>query len=149
MNGQVKPGEKCPYCGRYFDRYVACEGIIVRDGKVLMIKRNGEPDKGKWALIGGYLDWNETVEEAVVREVKEEVGLTTKVRTLLGVYSNPDRDHGLQNVAIVFSLDLLSEDIKAKETEVQAVQWFPLEDLPDEIAFNHRDVIHDYLRKAP
>ncbi|TAL47058.1 NUDIX hydrolase, partial [archaeon] len=49
--------------------------IIEKDGKILFTKRNHEPFKGKWALPGGHVEQNETVEDAVVREIKEETNL--------------------------------------------------------------------------
>jgi 8-oxo-dGTP diphosphatase len=144
----VKKGEKCFTCGRYFDRHAVVDGLIVKDRMVLLELRNHEPDKGKWALVGGFVDWDETTEEAVIREVKEEIGVDAEVTRLFGVYSDPDRDNNrnIQNVAIVYLLRLLSEDFIINPEEVQEVRWFPLEDLSKNIAFDHQKVIEDYKK---
>ena len=145
----VKKGDLCPTCGRYYDRHIACDGLIVEDGKVLLILRGHNSHKGRWAMIGGYLDWDETVEEAVVREVKEEIGVDTEIIKLFGVYSDPKRDPGdLQNVAIVFILKLLTREFILKKDEVLDLHWFPLNDLPEKMAFDHRRIIEDYIKDS-
>lgn len=147
---KIRKGELCSRCGRYYDRHVACDGLIIEDGKVLLMLRGQENHKGRWALIGGYLDWDETVEEAVVREVKEEIGVDAEVVKLFGVYSDPKRDPGnLQNVAIVFILRLIAHDFKIKKEEVLELHWFPFDKLPAKMAFDHRKIIEDYIGKNP
>lgn len=146
----VKKGELCQRCGRYYDRHIACDGLIVEDGKIILMLRGKDNHKGRWALIGGYLDWNETVEEGVVREVKEEIGVDAEVVKLFGVYSDPKRDPGdLQNVAVVFLLKLLTRDFVLKKDEVLDLRWFPFDKLPVNMAFDHRKIIEEYIRKNP
>ncbi len=141
----IKKGELCPACGRYYDRHVACDGLIVERGNVLLMLLGPENHKGRWALIGGYLDWNETVEEGIIREIKEEIGIDAEVVKLFGVYSDPKRDPGnLQNVAIIFLLKLLARDFVLKKDEVADLRWFPLNKLPANMAFDHRKIIEDY-----
>lgn len=60
--------------------------MIVRDGKLLLIRRGVEPSKGKWSVPGGSVEWGETLIEAVKREVREETGLEIQVERLAGVY---------------------------------------------------------------
>ena len=57
------------------------DAVGVRDGKVLLIKRGNEPDKGKWALPGGLLDWDESASTAVLRELAEEAGAKGRAHT--------------------------------------------------------------------
>ena len=64
---RLQRGEKCGVCGNRYLRNIAVDGLAVSDGKVLLIKRGNEPDRGKWALPGGLLDWDEDAEEAVLR----------------------------------------------------------------------------------
>ncbi|MBI2034435.1 MAG: NUDIX hydrolase [Candidatus Levybacteria bacterium] len=145
----VKKGNLCSACGRYYDRHVACDGLIVEDGKILLILRGMENHKGRWALIGGYLDWNETVEECIIREVKEEIGADTEIVKFFGVYSDPKRDPGdLQNVAIVFILKLLAREFILEKDEVLDLRWFPLDKLPANMAFDHRKIIEDYIKDS-
>ena len=72
----LKNTEPCPHCNRFANRGVSIDAIIVRDGKILLIQREVEPDKGKWATPGGYVGWDESVENAVARWVKEEIELS-------------------------------------------------------------------------
>jgi 8-oxo-dGTP diphosphatase len=144
---QVRKGEKCPTCGRYYDRHVSVDGMILKNDQVLMILRNAGEETGKWALIGGYVEWNETVEEAILREVKEEVGITVNVKKLFGVYSDPKRSpNGEQTITIVFILETENEDFKLQYEEVKKVQWFPLSHLSENIAFDHREMIEEYKK---
>ena len=64
----------------------AVAAVMVRDGKLLLIKRGVEPSKGKWSVPGGRVEWGETLIEAVKREVCEETGLEIEVGPLAGVY---------------------------------------------------------------
>jgi len=71
---------------------VAVDVVLENKGKVLLVQRALEPFAGKWALPGGFVEEGETVEQAAVREVKEETGLDIELEGLLGVYSDPGRD---------------------------------------------------------
>lgn len=134
----------CPQCGKYDDRVVTTDGVVFRDNKVLLIKRGNEPEYGKWALPGGYLDQDETAEEAVEREVEEETGLNAKVSHFINVYSDPKRDVK-QVVSIAFLLVTDSKDILAADDALEA-RWFDTDAIPEDIAFDHREIIQDALR---
>jgi len=145
---KVKRGEKCPHCERYNSRNIVVDGIVIHDEKVLLVKRGIEPGKGLWALIGGYLDWDETLEEAIVREVKEEAGVSAQVEKQVGVYSSPTRKGVInQNVAVAFALHATSTEIKPQESEVETAEWFDLTSLPENLAFDHLNMIQDYMGK--
>ncbi len=145
----IKKGEICPTCERYYDRHVVVDGVVIKGEEILLIRRGIEPGKGMMALPGGYLNWNETIEEAVVREVFEETGVKTKIVHLLGVYSSPDREpRVMQNVAVVYVLEVVDDtEMKAQESEVAEVTWYSENSLPENMAFDHREIIADYLRK--
>ena len=83
---------------------LAADGIILENGKILLIKRRNEPFKDKWALPGGFVEYGEKVEDAAVREVFEETGLKTKIMDLVGIYSDPNRDPRGHIVSAVFLL---------------------------------------------
>lgn len=145
----IQKGEQCPTCGQYYDRHLVVDGVVEKNGKILLIRRGIEPNKGMMALPGGYIDWNETTEEAVVREVLEETGVKTHVVQLLGVYSDPNRDpKDKQNIALAYQLSV-EDDLKMQpqKGEVLEVDYFSLEDLPKDIAFDHREIIQTYLEK--
>lgn len=120
----------CPHCKNYSNRGLTIDAVIEEQGKILLIKRGAEPFKDFWALPGGYVDWDETVEEAVAREVSEEIG----------VYSKPSR-HPHQAIDLAYSVSITGEP-KAGDDAVELL-WAPLDDLP-ELAFDHTQIIDDY-----
>ncbi|XRO74697.1 NUDIX domain-containing protein [Methanocaldococcus sp. 28A] len=126
----------------YLHPAVAVDGIIVKDNKILLIKRKNNPFKGCYALPGGFVECGETVKEAVVREIREETGLITKVKSLLGVYSSPDRDPRGHVISIVFILDVIGGELKAGDDAKEA-EFFDLNNLP-KLAFDHKKIIEDY-----
>jgi mutator protein MutT len=71
---------------------VGVGAVIVRDGKIALIKRGNEPSRGKWTIPGGLVELGESPEQAVVRETKEEVGLEVESPVLIDVVSNVDFD---------------------------------------------------------
>ena len=111
--------------------------------KILLIQRSTGPFKDKWALPGGYVNFDENVGQAVVREVWEETGLKVKVQSMFGVYSTPDRDPR-QTITTVFILKLIGGKIRPSN-ETSKVEWFPMNKLP-KLAFDHKVIISD-LRK--
>jgi len=86
---------------------VAVDGIVLFEGKIVAIRRRNEPFRGMPALPGGFVELGETTEIAVVREVREETGLETRVVRLVGVFSNPERDPRGHVVAVVYDLALV------------------------------------------
>ncbi len=130
---------------RYKNPSVTVDGIIERNNEILLIKRGREPFKGMWALPGGFVEYGEIVEDAVKREIKEETGLITEVRHLLGVYSKPDRDPRGHTISIVFVLDVLGGKLKEGD-DASDTRFFSVGQLPN-LAFDHKDIIKDYLRR--
>lgn len=119
------------------------DGIVLLEGQIVLIKRKNPPFRGMYALPGGFVEYGETAENAVVREVEEETGLKTKVNRLLGVYSAPDRDPRGHTVSVVFELDAQDGELKGGD-DAAAADTFSLESLP-ELAFDHGKIISDYL----
>jgi len=79
----------------YPDRpFIGVGAIIIEHGRVVLVKRGSEPQKGEWSIPGGLLEIGETVREAAQREAREETGLVVETRELLGVYDRvlPDED---------------------------------------------------------
>lgn len=136
----------CPYCGRYKNRRLAVDAIIVKDSKILLIKRATEPFKDLWALPGGGVDYNETLEEALKKEVQEEVGLLVKSTKFLNIYSKPERDP-FQVIALTYITEVTGNP-KAG-TDASEYQWFALDNLPKPLGFDHEKIIADYKRLLP
>jgi len=128
--------------------YLAVDGVVrLWEGErfkgIVLIERRYEPLG--YALPGGFVEVGETVEKAVLREVKEEIGLDAQIVKLLGVYSEPNRDPRFHVVSVVFVLDALGEPKGGDDAKKAVV--FPLEDLPfDKIVFDHAKILKDYLR---
>jgi 8-oxo-dGTP diphosphatase len=126
------------------------DGILVKSGKILLIRRKNEPFKGSYALPGGFVEYGETVEHCVTREFYEETGLKTGIDQLLGVYSEPGRDPRGHTVSVVFVLS--HEGGNLSDSDETHVEWFPLDGMP-KFAFDHEKIVSDYLksrkRKAP
>ena len=115
--------------------------IIDQNDAVLLIKRRNPPFG--WALPGGFVDEGESVEEAAIREAKEETNVDITLKHLLYVYSNPNRDSRQHNISIVFVADA-SGEVLAGDDATQA-EFFPLNQLPA-LAFDHQEIIADYIR---
>ena len=122
------------------------DGAIVTDGKILLIKRKNEPYKGKWALPGGFVEYGEKVEDAVIREVLEETGLKTKIREIVGVYSDPGRDPRGHTVSIIYLLDILEGELKGGD-DAEEAKFFDINNLPD-LCFDHNIILVDIKRRV-
>lgn len=120
------------------------DAVVIRGNKILLIKRKKKPYKNSWALPGGFVNYGEKVEDACLREFKEETSLSGKIQHLIGVYSHPKRDPRGHVISIAF----LISDIKGKEKsgdDAESVKWFPCKNLP-KMAFDHLDIIKDALQ---
>jgi 8-oxo-dGTP diphosphatase len=116
--------------------------------KVLLINRGKEPFKGKWALPGGFIDMDEELEDAVVRELEEETGLTGVRLEQMRTFGTVGRDPRGRQITIVF-MGIVTEEqtkIKAGDDAAQA-QWFDIEKLPDDMAFDHDEVVRFAIEK--
>ena len=117
------------------------DGIIFREDTFLAVKRGNEPFKGMFALPGGFVDYGEKVEEAVIREVREETSLETTVLKLVGAYSHPDRDPRGHTISCAFLLKEVGGEAKAGDDAADIV-WLHCED-PGDLAFDHNEILKD------
>jgi ADP-ribose pyrophosphatase YjhB (NUDIX family) len=123
--------------------YLTVDGIIEYKGGIVMIERSNPPLG--WAIPGGFVDYGESVEEAVRREVKEETSLKFKNFKLFKVCSEPTRDPRFHTVSVVF-IGKGQGRLKSA-SDAQNAKVFKLNCLPSKIAFDHRQVIGEYIRK--
>ncbi len=147
--GKIPKGAFCDCCARYNVRNSTTEALIINEkGELLLIKRGHEPQQGWWGLPGGYVDWNETIADCVARETHEETGLTVEKVTFFGLYDNVRRDlDGRQNIGHCFVVKA-SGSLKKQDEEVEDIQWFSLDNLPEYIAFDHRKMIEDFKKRG-
>lgn len=131
-------------------RHVTVDAIVIKNEQILLVKRaQGQLEGGKWGLVGGFVERDETIEQAVLREVKEETGYDVADLELLTIRDNPDRPHeDRQNISFVFICQAL-EKTGQPDLETEAQEWFAFTALPPvhEIAFDHALNIELYLSK--
>src|SRR2546427_13168637 len=92
---------------------VTVDGLVLFDGKLVAIRRRNDPFRGMPALPGGFVELGETTVEAVVREVREETGLETKILRLVGVFSDPGRDPPGHTGTVAYALEVIGGTRKA------------------------------------
>jgi ADP-ribose pyrophosphatase YjhB (NUDIX family) len=128
----------------YLDpKIVACT-VVYSDGKIVLLRRAIEPQKGRWVMPGGYVDRGEEVTAAARRETREECGLDIRIQDLLGVYSYS----GDTRIVVVYTAQWLAGDLIAGDETSKAEMFLP-EEIPwDHLAFpSTKDALRDYLQR--
>lgn len=139
--GRLRP--VCTRCGHiiYVNPYPAACLTVVRDGRVLLVRRGIEPHFGEWCLPGGFLEWGESPEEGARRELVEETGLSAGTLSLVGAYDSitGTRRHVLLLGYLV--REWTGEPVAGDDAS--AVEWYDLDAMPP-LAFPvHGRVIAD------
>jgi 8-oxo-dGTP diphosphatase len=124
---------------------ITVDGVLFKDNEILLVQRKHPPFQGMWALPGGFVEYGETTEQAVVREIKEETGLETSIRSLLGVYSQPDRDPRGHTISVVYLLAKKKGTVIGGDDAKKAA-FQSLDELPD-LSFDHDKIIKDAVRR--
>ncbi|WP_345989400.1 NUDIX hydrolase [Sulfurimonas sp. HSL1-2] len=128
--------------------HVSVDGIVeLFDAKgsffgIVLIERKNPPHG--WALPGGFVDIGETVEQAVRREMKEEISLDVRVERLLGIYSDPSRDSRFHTVSAVFVCRATGFPIAADDAKKLRVVT-PEDAVKTPLVFDHRRILDDYI----
>jgi len=133
------------YCYEYPRPAVTADIIVIKtiddQSEVLLIERKHPPFEGMWALPGGFLEMDETLEEAALRELEEETGITGVTLDQFHTFSKVDRDPRHRTITTVFigSADENTATPKAGD-DAANVQWFQINHLPP-LAFDHGEVM--------
>lgn len=129
----------CHDCGfTYFHNIAAAVAVVFRhNDRILFTVRNMEPDKGKLDLPGGFIDPEETAQEAACREVREELGMTILPKQLRFLTTFPNnylyKNVPYRTMDIFFECVLHDEQVNiVAPDEIKALQWFPLNEIPEE-----------------
>ncbi len=121
--------------------YLTIDIIIRYKEGIVLIERKNYPNG--WALPGGFVDIGESLEQAAVREAKEETSLDVTLIEQFYAYSRPDRDPRFHTVSVVFIGDG-SGELKGKDDARKAKVFTP-DNLSEPIVFDHREIIDDYF----
>ena len=115
--------------------------------KILLIKRSTPPFVGYWALPGGRVDPGETVEQTIVREVKEETGLDIKIVRKVGEYHEQGVQAGFvyDYYPACFLVKVVGGEIRKQESEIEEIKLFSLAEVPTSLAFEHAQMIKDFV----
>lgn len=132
---------------KYKSPKITVDGIIIKDDEIILIKRKYEPYKNSWALPGGYVEYNEKTEDAIIREIFEETGIKTKINKLIGVYSDPKRDPRGHTISIIYELKIIKGKIKSGD-DASEVDFFKFDNIPEKLSFDHKKIISDYLKEV-
>jgi 8-oxo-dGTP diphosphatase len=148
----MKQKPTCPVCGSSLSEYrnpTPTVDILIeytgkdKKRKIVLIERLNPPPG--WALPGGYVDYGESLEEAAVREAKEETGLNVKLVRQFHTYSAPERDPRQHNISTVFIAT--AQGILKAADDAKKAKLFSPDNLPEKIAFDHRQILNDYFQQ--
>lgn len=126
--GQPRP--VCPACGWvYFDDpKVAAATLIIEDGKILLVRRVNEPQRGLWTLPAGFINGGEDPAQAAIRECREETGLEVRVTALLDIFARREHARGADFV-IFYQAERTGGTLQPAD-DADAAEWFAPESLP-------------------
>ncbi len=139
---------RCPRCQTEIEIFrnpiPTVDTIIEIESKgVILIKRKNPPYG--WAIPGGFVDYGESLEEAALREAKEETNLDVELVRQFHTYSDPKRDPRHHSISTVYIAKGKGKP-QAKDDAVE-IGIFNESNLPDEIAFDHRSILKDYFNR--
>ncbi len=137
----------CPECGLtlYMNSAPTAAILIIRRGQVLLARRQFQPFKGKYDIVGGFLEYGEHPLKGVRREAHEETGLRVHVLGLLGVYMDTYGPGGKSTLNFYYVGSILGGRMRARD-DVAQLKWFPIDKLPQLAFKSQAGAIRD-LRK--
>jgi len=145
----VKTELRCPHCGKTVEKYrnplPTVDIIIEVEQGIVLIKRKNPPYG--WALPGGFVDYGESLEDAALREAKEETGLDVELVSQMGAYSDPARDPRQHTISVVFVARAAGRPQAADDAAEVGV--FGRSSLPEDLAFDHGKILVDYFSRKP
>lgn len=120
----------------YFNSKPTASALIVHENRILLGKRGIEPSKGKWDIIGGFLNYGESPENGLRREVREETGLEVEIDTFLGCFMDTYGKEKEATLNIAYTVKAKNSKSRPGD-DIAELKWFSVDDLPDDIAFEN------------
>lgn len=111
---------------------------------VLLIERGNEPFKNQWALPGGFINMDETLEEACKRELFEETGLKADKMTQFKTYDAIHRDPRHRTISVVYFTELIEKQPVKGNDDAARAEWFSIKKLP-KLAFDHGQIVEEFI----
>ena len=144
---KYRKGEAYPHCYKYSQVALTADAVVFSYNNkqlyVLLIERAFEPFKGHWAFPVGFVNPDETAEQACIRELKEETSLTPRYLEQFQVSSTPERDPRQRVVTVPFIVIPETKEAQAADDALQA-KWFSVADMP-KLAFDHEHIFRSAL----
>lgn len=137
MDRQLKPGKD--YIG------VGVGALIFKDNKILLLLRKKAPEAGCWTIIGGKVEFGETIESAILREVKEEIGVDGKIIAYLGVTNHIVREENTHFVSPRFLVEIEEEPRNMELNSHDSMQWFDVNQLPKNITMTTEKALEAFV----
>ena len=131
----------------YKDPVPTVDLLVRKENLILLEERGRPPFENIHCLPGGHVDYGETVEEAALRELREETSLNARLVNILGVYSDPKRDPRGQRISTVFIADWVSGEPKGSD-DAKSANWFEEKEITHPsfpLAFDHSQILRDYF----
>ena len=137
----------CQTCGatvkQYRNPFPTVDIIIEINGGIILIERKNPPLG--WAIPGGFVDYGESLEDAAIREAREETSLEISNLRLLGCYSDPSRDSRMHTISAVYVAQ--GKGIPSAADDAANLKIFGLDELPGQLCFDHSRILVDYLHQ--
>ena len=108
---------------------VGVGGVVVCDGRILLVRKKTGPYSGIWSLPGGYIEYNEMIDQAIIREIKEETGVNAIAHEIILIRQKILRDKGENSLYIVFRMSTRDLNPKADGIEIKEARYFHRDDI--------------------
>ncbi len=115
-------------------------GFICKEKSVLLVKQNYANQY--WSLPGGYMEAGESIDQATIREVKEETGLDVRLKRVVGIYTNPNES----KLVVTFEAEITGGEIKPTTNETSECRYFTFDNLPEPRYKHIASRLEDFLK---